>query len=365
MIKGVSEVRRLPRLGHIRLGEKVPVANKPGITRPKEVDYFILDPKTPDPKWNEDLKKEFLERYGDKPKAIKIMFPPVPPGLFFQQFYKRYGSSTLVKCKGDGEIATTTEEFGKGLEKIGEDDRGFIQVKCLGPECPYQTGKNEFCSGSPECSRIAMLQVILPELPGMGIWQINTGSFNSIVNINSAIEWLAGLCGRFAMIPLTLMRVPQDIPYEGTKTKHYILQVDQNNFSIEDVQKLALRPVERALLPAPDETKDALFFDKDGKKPPELAAEAEVVDEKPEEHQAGPGPQQPPEAPQKREDGGKGFITKGQLEAIKSIQKKYKWADEDLLFKIAERTEIEVKSIVALENLSKEKAELIITKLQK
>lgn len=192
------------------------------------------------------------------------MFPPASPEIFFQQWYKRYGISTLVKCKGDGENASTTEDFAKGLEKIGEDDRGFWQVKCLGPECIYQK--------SGECGRMAALQVILPKITGLGIWQINTGSYNSIVNINSALDWLRGLCGRFAMIPVKLLRVETDTQYiQGKETKrgkHFILQIDQQQFSIEDIQRFAVnRPIERALLPNVDESKDSLFFDKDGKRP--------------------------------------------------------------------------------------------------
>lgn len=194
------------------------------------------------------------------------MFPPASPELFFAQWYKRYGSGALLKCKGDGEVAETTEEFAAGLEKIGETDRGFIQVVCKGQECPYQTGGNEYCQ-KPQCSAMAALQVILPELSGIGVWQITTGSYNSIVNINSALEWLKGLCGRFAMIPITLMRVPQDIAYEGKKSKHYILQID-HDISIGEIQKFAsLTPIERALIPAPDEKKDPLFNGEHGERP--------------------------------------------------------------------------------------------------
>ncbi|MFA5153373.1 MAG: hypothetical protein WC554_12490, partial [Clostridia bacterium] len=299
MIKRLSEVRRLPRLGHIRLGIKATAAS--GQEYPKEVDYFILDPKTPDPDWNDALVKKFAELYGPKPKAIKIMFPPADPQIFFPQFYKRYGATTLVKCKGDGEVATTAPEFAAGLEQIGEDERGFIQVKCLGPECPYQKGKNEFAKNK-ECSRMGLLQVILPELPGFGIWQINTGSYNSIVNMNSAIEWLESLCGRFAMIPITLMRVPTDIQYEGKRGKHWILQVDQQRFSIGDLQKIALTPAEKIALPAPDETKDTLFFLEGGKRPdePEDAQTAGQGAHEGGENGAGAGT-----AAQPGEDGGK------------------------------------------------------------
>lgn len=255
-IKNLTEMRRLPRLGHLRLGIKKKSA-RTGKEHPAEVDYFILDPKTPDAKRNTTLKKEFAKLYGAKPKTIKIMFPPASPEVFFSQWYKRYGKSTLVKCKGDGEVATCVlPEFAEGLTRIGETDQGMIKVRCDGTECPFYKDN--------QCNRMATLQVILPEISGIGVWQINTSSWNSIVNMNSAVDWLKGLCGRYYMIPIILMRVETEIQYEGKKSKHYILQIDQN-ISLMDIQKMALKPAEMIALSAPDEEKDDLFYDGKGK----------------------------------------------------------------------------------------------------
>lgn len=255
-IKSISDVRRCPRLGHIRLGEKVPVKDKPGITRPKEVEYFILDPETGNQQRNEELIKQFKELYGEKPTAIKIMFPPTDQEIFFAQWFKRYGSGTLLKCKGDGEIAVCAlPEFAEGLEIIGKDEMGLTKVKCLGPECIYQKDKS--------CHRLGALQILLPELSGIGVWQVNTGSWNSIVNLNSALDWLKGLCGRFAMIPITLRRVPQKIQYEGKSSTHYIMQIDLENVNIAQLQKAALVAPEKSMLtalPAPDEDRDPLLY---------------------------------------------------------------------------------------------------------
>lgn len=252
-IKNLTEMRRLPRLGHIRLGIKKK-STRTGKEHPAEVDYFILDPKTPDGKRNTTLKKEFAKLYGDKPRTIRIMFPPAAPEVFFAQWYKRYGKSTLVKCKGDGEVATCAlPEFAEGLTQIGETDQGMIKVRCDGMECPFYKEN--------QCNRMATLQVILPEISGIGVWQINTSSWNSIVNMNSAVDWLKGLCGRYYMIPIILMRVETEIQYEGKKSKHYILQIDQN-ISLMDIQRMALKPAEMITLPAPDEEKDELFYDR-------------------------------------------------------------------------------------------------------
>ena len=255
-IRGLSNVRRCPRLGFVRLGIKVPVKGKPDVMRPKELEYFLLDPQTGDEQRNKQLKDKFKELYGEQPTAIKIMFPPVSPDIFNQQWFKRYGKTTLLKCKGDNETATCAlPEFAEGLEVIGVNEMGLTQVKCRGPECPYQKDKS--------CHRIGTLQILLPDLPCIGVFQINTGSWNSIVNLNSSLDWLMGLCGRHSMIPLTLRRMPQDIMYEGKRSKHYIMQIDVENVSISQLQKTALVAPEKSLvevLPAPDEGKDELLY---------------------------------------------------------------------------------------------------------
>ena len=59
-IKGISEVRRLPRLGKIRLGIKVQGDKKNPY--PRAVDYFVVP-------------EEIQPCVGEKPKKLSIMFP--------------------------------------------------------------------------------------------------------------------------------------------------------------------------------------------------------------------------------------------------------------------------------------------------
>jgi len=251
-IKGLSEIRRLPRLGRVRLGIKKVSAN--GKEYPSEVDHFICDPQTPSELENEKIVQEFKKLYGDQPKSINIMFPVANPDIYFPQFYKRYGSSTSLKCKGNGETASCgTEEFAKGLEVIGKDEMGLPIVKCLGKECPNYQKK--------ECSEVGTLQILLPELPGAGVWQISTGSFNSIVNLNSCIEYITAVCGRAHMIPLTLERRLQETSHDGVKSKHYMLHINMD-FKLADLQKFAtIEPTKMLLeLPPPESEKEDILF---------------------------------------------------------------------------------------------------------
>jgi len=254
-IKGLSEIRRLPRLGKVRLGIKK-ISEKSGKEYPAEVDYFILDPQTPSELENERLKQEFDKLYGEKPKSIRIMFPVASPDVYFPQFYKRYGSSTSLKCKGDGETASCTRpEFTAGLTILGKDEMDLTKVRCDGKECPYYKSR--------ECATVGVLQILLPEMPGAGVWQITTGSFHSIVNLNSCIDYIKTVCGRAHMIPLTLERREQEIAFEGKKSKHYILHINMD-FKLIDLQKFALIDPSRILLELPEpetEKEDILFME--------------------------------------------------------------------------------------------------------
>lgn len=270
-IKGLSDIRRLPRLGKIRLGIKKKTSQ--GKEYPAEVDYFICDPQTPSELENQKIKEEFDQLYGEKPKTIRIMFPVANPETYFPQFYKRYGSGTSLKCKGDGEQARCgTEEFAKGLTKIGKDEMGLPIVKCLGKECIYYKKK--------ECSEDATLQVLLPELPGAGVWQLTTGSFHSIVNLNSCIDYIVAVCGRAHMIPLQLERRMQEVTHDGKKTKHYILHINMD-FRLADLQKYALiEPTKMLLeLPPPEEDKEDLLFRENVKVNPVIEGEVEPGEE--------------------------------------------------------------------------------------
>jgi len=250
-INELSKRRRLPRLGKIRLGikEKTSVPckckeknpeKKPMLTcricegtgyifRPKEVDYFVCPP-------------EVQAIYGEKPKELPIMFPVENEEVFFQQWYMRYGYGVL-KCIGDGINARTWDE----------EKNGFRTIPC---PCEQLEKKS--------CMRQALLQFLLYEVPGAGVWQINTSSKNSIVDINSGIEYIRSLCERIRMIPLVLKREEMTASRtEKGKLKsstHHTLKLDLANTSLKQLLEYAQVRPSRILLPSPDLEEDDQFY---------------------------------------------------------------------------------------------------------
>lgn len=249
-IKNLSNVRRLPRMGKISLGVKID-KKKDGSScspYPSEVDYFVCPAA---------VQKVF----GKEPKELHIMFPVSNPDIFFQQWYKCYGAN-LLKCKGDGEKAFTWDENGGGMKEI---------------PCPCDKLEKK------ECKQIGILQFLLPDVPGAGVWQVTTSSRNSIIDLNSSIDFIKAICGRAHMIPLILKREKMEMQRvedgKPKKSTHYTLKVDLDaNVSLRQLQEAAQVAPERVLLPPPDETKDDLLYPANGFKPDtEVEAEAEAV----------------------------------------------------------------------------------------
>jgi hypothetical protein len=118
------------------------------------------------------------------------------------------------------------DEWQKGLEDTGsvDKDSGKKKFKCLGRECIYSANNDK--GVAKECSASATLNVLIHKLPGMGVWQVTTGSFYSIVNINSCIQWIQLHYGRAHMLPLVLERRPQETKYGGKVSTHYMLHIN-------------------------------------------------------------------------------------------------------------------------------------------
>jgi len=189
-VEGVSNVRRLPILDKIRLGVKV--KSTKGTLIPKDVEYFVCPP---------NVQRVF----GERPTEIEIMFPINSLDAIFPQSYTMYGSTKGVKCKGDGRTARRRNE-----------ETGVFEDR----DCPCEFLDNR------KCALRSHLLFMMPDVSAGSLFQIDTSSFNSTVDINSGLDFAAEMVGRFNWIPLTLYRKPRETHADGSKQQHYTLQVE-------------------------------------------------------------------------------------------------------------------------------------------
>ena len=213
-IKGMTDQPRLPRLGKIHLGEKVDGTNGP---RPVATEYFVMP-------------EEIKAVYGQTPTSLDIMFPVDDPEVFASQYYRAYSSSRGLMCRGDGETAIRLIDSAtkRGAEGTGEirgelPNAQAVNVEwledqpCLGQACQYYKKK--------QCREVMMLQFLLPTVPGLGIWQLDTSSYYSIMNVNATLEIVRSVFGRIAGIPLILSLVPMDVAPDGRKKTIRVLSL--------------------------------------------------------------------------------------------------------------------------------------------
>ena len=190
VIRGLSDQRRLPRLGKIRLGVKK-VSPKSGKEYPTETSYFVVPP-------------EVEKVYGNMPTELDVMIPVEDSNVIIPQAYEMYGSGKGLKCVGDGVVAYRHNEKTKDMAEI---------------ECP--------CDHlGIECKQRAHLRVILPKVNVGGVYQIDTSSYNSIIDINSSIDYIRALVGRIALVPLKLKRVPTETHHDGKKQTHFTMRLE-------------------------------------------------------------------------------------------------------------------------------------------
>jgi len=241
-IKGLSEQRRIPRLGKIHLGFKDPT--KKGA--PTATDYFVCPP-------------EIQSILGEKPKELKIMIPSEDEEKFASQYYKCYSRSRGLICKGDGETAIRMIDVKTG-DLAGKDTSGveMKEVPCQGRECPDY--------GRKQCREIMCFQFLIPEVPGLGVWQIDTSSINSIRNVNSMVDLIRIVSPehRISMIPLLLSLEPIEIQDSESKKKTVNvlnLRVKETLYELAETMNKIKKGEYFALPPADEERPELLYED--------------------------------------------------------------------------------------------------------
>jgi len=227
---------------------------------PKETEYFVLKPTQ---------VPELIEFYGEQPTKLNVMLPRSwELERIFPQWLKRYGANVL-KCIGDGKIAKCVNPETLAIEEVP----CFMTLEEEGKSCPYILNK--------ECVARAIFNFRITERQNsLKVYQVGTGSINSILNINTALRDIIyfSLTNRIdiADIKLILQREKQKTQRIDKKSKravpgtHWIMTLDLDPKyykSWREVKRLSMGiPVKRqdipiAELPAPEEIEKEEIMD--------------------------------------------------------------------------------------------------------
>lgn len=134
-------------------------------------------------------------------RAIPAILPPGDPLSQAYEVWSRGGCAR--RCNGEYEQINDTGCF--CVAQWGED---FHQVK------PGRSVDDQ------PCQMTTRLSVILPDMPDLGSWRLETKSYYSASELAATVDVLKGQLGQAAMVPVAL-RIEQRTRVAGGKTKQY------------------------------------------------------------------------------------------------------------------------------------------------
>ena len=219
-IVGISDDLRLPRVGKIHLGEKKESAK--GGEYPSQLPYFLVRESETTPA---DAVDAFRDVYLDEegvcePTELRIVFPTDNPDDWNDQHWRCYGASWGLTCKGTGEQAQA---------KIDPSTNTWADKNSKTWEWRQLSKCGEACERAKDgrCKPIMRLSFLLPDVPGLGIWQIDSSSVNSMRNINGMVQLVQQIMGgRVAFFPFILRRHQITVqPREAKAKSVYVLDL--------------------------------------------------------------------------------------------------------------------------------------------
>lgn len=214
--------RRIREIGRIRLG--VQAATSTGKRAPRKLDKFrftsadravieavaaLLGGTVASWDNNGTAQWEVVTDANE----VKILLPPNVQDLAFSQWYEMWA-------------------------------KGFCSRRCDGER---EQIKDRACICDPEnreCNPTTRLSVLLPEIPGLGLWRLESHGYYAAVELAGAVELIQQMAGAHTMIPARLRLERREVRrLEGTKAvvRKFAVPVIDLDVSILGVRSLAAR----------------------------------------------------------------------------------------------------------------------------
>jgi hypothetical protein len=212
--------RRGQQIGRLRIGQQV--ATKDGKMRPAKLDTFRFTTQSP------HSAQAIGELFGGTVQewngqyevitgksAIGVTVPPRDQVI--SQHYEMWNKGgCLRRCDSQ-----TEQISGKPcLCPHAEDPTDLVAVEDAAQERSRLAGMNP----PRACKPVTRISVMIPDLPGLGVFRLDTGSYYAAVEIGDAAELLQVARDRGVFLPAVL-RIEQRQRVAGGQTKKFPVPV--------------------------------------------------------------------------------------------------------------------------------------------
>jgi hypothetical protein len=205
---------RLREEGRLRMGDSEPIKGKKGRRPVKLTEWRLTSPN-----------REAIET------AAKLW------GGEAHEWTGAPGEQQQWEVLTDASELNVLVPFPQELE-----ERQLYELYTAGGRTRACNGREEFISGGPclcepdkrECKLTTHLLVLLPELPGIGVWRLTTSGYNAAVELAGAMRILRSIHARshFATAALVLEQRQQKVP--GQAERQFVVPVLRLPYSLAD-----------------------------------------------------------------------------------------------------------------------------------
>jgi hypothetical protein len=213
----VTVVDLTPRLreeGRLRMGDSEPIKGKKGRRPVKLTEWRLTSP-------NRDAIETAAKLWGGEA----------------HEWADAPGEQQQWEVHTDASELNVLVPFPQDLEQ-----RQLYELYTAGGRTRACNGREEFLSGGPclceadkrECKLTTHLLVVLPELPGIGVWRLTTSGYNAAVELAGAMRILRSIHARshFATAALVLEQRSQRIP--GQAERQFVVPVLRLPYSLAE-----------------------------------------------------------------------------------------------------------------------------------
>ena len=253
--------RRGQQIGRLRIGEQVSTGKKNNDgtdkTRPSRLATFRFTTQS------RQSAEAVAELYGGTIRDWEGQFEVITT----------HSAIGVTVPPRDAVISQWYEKWtAGGAERRCDSQREQISGgPCLCPHAENPGDENEAAAAALERSRLSSLNppqacklvtrisVMLPDLPGLGVWRLDTGSYYAAVEIGDSAALMQYARNKGVYLPATL-RIEQRKRVAGGQTKKYPVPVLEVLATFRDIAdgRLEAGGIAAQLPPAPGEQRRAL-----------------------------------------------------------------------------------------------------------
>jgi Recombination directionality factor-like len=236
--------RRGRQIGEIRIGMQVRTSN--GKMRPTKLDAFRFTTKSP------AVAEAVAHLFGGEVRAIEL------GGMASHEVITEVTELPVMVPPGDAVISQWYEMWsGGGCQRRcdGETEQ-LTQEPCKCPTDPER--RNALAKTGGACKPTTRVNVMLPDLPDLGVWKIESHGYNAANELGGAAEVLAAARNSGVIIPAVL-RLEQRQSKSGGETRKFAVPVLEIRATLRQLTELNRgADITSALPPEPPQALQAL-----------------------------------------------------------------------------------------------------------